>query len=137
MSSHKTGKLVSIPMSDYLSGELLRYKETNPGEMVFETREITNVIVIRYSNHFSKLFKELGIHGFTFHNLRHTFGSLLQSDLGVGAVVVHGMTGHSSLSMLQRYSHTGMDNKKRAIEALTGFVLGMSEKAVLPLVAQA
>ena len=28
-SSHKTGKLVSIPLSDYLEGELLRYKGNN------------------------------------------------------------------------------------------------------------
>ena len=127
-SSHKTGKLVSIPMSDYLSGELLRYKETNPGDRVFETREITNAVVVRYSDHFSTLFKSLGIHNFTFHNLRHTFSSLLQSELGIGAVVVQGMTGHSSLGMLQRYSHTQLDSKKKAIQALTDHVLGMSKK---------
>src|SRR3989304_8398117 len=30
-SSHKTGKLVSIPLSDYLEGELLRHKGNNLG----------------------------------------------------------------------------------------------------------
>jgi integrase len=127
-SSHKTGKLVSIPLSDYLEGELLRHKGNNSGDRVFETREITNTVVVRYSDHFSTLFKSLGIHNFTFHNLRHTFSSLLQGELGIGAVVVQGMTGHSSLGMLQRYSHTQLDSKKKAIQALTNHVLGMSKK---------
>ncbi|MBI2471354.1 MAG: site-specific integrase [Planctomycetes bacterium] len=122
-SSHKTGKLVSIPLSNYLEGELLRYKGNNPDDRVFETREITNAIVVEYSRHFGILFKGLGIQDFTFHNLRHSFSSLLQSELGVGAVVVQGMTGHSSLGMLQKYSHSGIDAKTRAIQALTDHVL--------------
>ena len=122
-SSHKTGKLVSIPLSDYLEGELLRYKGNNSGDRIFETREITKGIVDKCSDHFSKLFKGLGIHDFTFHNLRHTFSSILQGELGIGAVVVQGMTGHSSLGMLQKYSHTGLDNKQRAIQALTDHIL--------------
>lgn len=132
-SSHKTGKLVSIPMSDYLSVELLRYKGNNPGDRVFETREITKGIVDKCSGHFSKLFKGLGIHGFTFHNLRHTFSSILQSELGIGAVVVQGMTGHSSLGMLQKYSHTGLDNKQKAIQALTDHILSKRPGATLAI----
>ena len=114
-------------MSDYLSGELLRYKETNPGDKVFGI----NTVVSKYSTYYSKLFKELGIHDFTFHGLRHTFSSLLQSDLGVGAVVVQGMTGHSSLGMLQKYSHTGLSNKQQAIQSLTDHVLNAEEETIL------
>ena len=132
----KTGKLVTIPFSSYLAEELSRYKELNSGGKIFESREITNAIVIRRSEHFSHLFKGLGIADFTFHNLRHTFSSLLQSELGVGAVVVQGMTGHSSLGMLQKYSHTGLDSKRNAIEKLTSHVLGASEKAAISLVSK-
>lgn len=132
-SSHKIGKLVSIPMSDYLSGELLRWKENNPGDSVFESRLLTRAVTVGYSNHFSKLFKGLGIQDFTFHNLRHTFASLLQSELGIGAVVVQGMTRHSSLGMLQKYSHTGLSNKQHAIQALTNHVLGMNTKPSLSI----
>ena len=101
----------------------MRYKRNNSCDRIFETREITKDVVDKYSEHFSKLFKSLGIHNFTFHNLRHTFSSILQGELGIGAVVVQGMTGHSSLSMLQKYSHTGLDNKQRAIQALTDHIL--------------
>ncbi|NUQ57730.1 MAG: site-specific integrase [Candidatus Paceibacter sp.] len=132
-SSHKIGKLVSIPISDYLSGELLRWKENNSGDRVFESRTLTHVVTVEYSKHFSVLFKQLGIDDFTFHNLRHTFASLLQGELGVGAVVVQGMTGHSSLSMLQKYSHTGLSNKQQAINSLTDYVLGMNSKPSLAI----
>ncbi len=63
----------------------------------------------------------MGIAGFTFHNLRHTFASLMQADLGIGAVT--GMTGHSSLGMLQKYSHTGLAAKQTAIQALNSHVI--------------
>lgn len=132
-SAHKTGKLVSIPLSEYVAGELLRYKENTSGEKVFESRETTPEIVGKYSKYFHNLFKSLGIHGFTFHNLRHTFSSLLQSNLGIGAVVVQGMTGHSSLSMLQKYSHTGLDAKQDAIQALTDHILNAGKEKVLSI----
>lgn len=122
-SSHKTGKMVSIPLSKYLVGELLAWKSANTGNTLFIDGKITKCVVVRYSGYFSKLFRDLGIKNFTFHNLRHTFASILQGELGIGAIVVQGMTGHSSLGMLQKYSHTGMDSKKMAINALTEHVL--------------
>ena len=124
--------MVSIPLSDYLESELLRYKDNNSGDRVFDNKEITKNVVAEYSEHFGKLFKGLGIHDFTFHDLRHTFSSILQGELGIGAVVVQGMTGHSSLGMLQKYSHTGLDNKQKAIESLTEYVMG-SQKTCLAI----
>ncbi|MBM4054415.1 MAG: site-specific integrase [Planctomycetes bacterium] len=132
-SNHKTGKMVSIPISDYLIDELRKWKELNSGDRLFIEGKITQKVIIRYSEHFSQLFKSLGIQGFTFHNLRHSFASILQGELGVGAVVVQGMTGHSSLGMLQKYSHTGMDSKKTAINALTEHVLSKQSKTSLAI----
>ena len=130
----KTGKLVTIPLSSYLASELIGYKEHfTTGDNIFESRETVKGLTDKYSGYFSELFKSLGIFNFTFHSLRHTFSSLLQSELGVGAVVVQGMTGHSSLGMLQRYSHTQLDSKKRAIQALTDHVLTTSKKASLAI----
>lgn len=78
-------------------------------------------MVVEYSTYFSGLFKNMGIHDCTFHNLRHTFAGIMQSDLGIGAVM--GMTDHSSLGMLQKYSHTGLDSKQKAIHALNNHVV--------------
>ncbi len=132
-SNHKTSKLVNIPMSGYLRDELEGYRRHSTGDTVFESREITRDVVIEYSKHFSALFKRLNIQGVTFHTLRHTFSSILQGELGIGAVTVQGMTGHSSLSMLQKYSHTGLDNKRHAIEALTAHVLNSSAKTAFAI----
>ena len=132
-SNHKTGKMVSIPLSDYLIGELQRWKETSTGDRLFVEGKITQKVVSKHSEHFSQLFKSMGIDNFTLHNLRHTFASILQGELGIGAVVVQGMTGHSSLSMLQKYSHTGIDAKKTAINALNDHILNATPKTVLAI----
>ncbi|MCF6159239.1 MAG: site-specific integrase [wastewater metagenome] len=126
-SQGKTGKLIAVPLSDLLAEELTEYKNQydNLGDRVFDNRPVTQSVVARYSNYFSDLFKGMGIYNFTFHNLRHTFSSILQGELGIGAVVVQTMTGHSSLGMLQKYSHSGLDNKQKAIQALTDHVLNM------------
>ncbi len=132
----KTGKFITLPLSSYLAEELQRHKAGCDSYHLFDDRKVNHDLVADYSEYFSKLFKRLGIYNFTFHNLRHTFSSLLQSELGIGAVVVQGMTGHSSLGMLQKYSHTGLDSKRNAIEMLTGHVLGASEKATIPVVSK-
>ncbi len=119
----KTGKTFDIPLSDCLRTALEAYRTHPAGLRVFEDREITHRVVLEYSKRFSGLFKDMGIQEFTFHNLRHTFASIMQSDLGIGAVTVMGMTGHSSLGMLQKYSHTGLDSKQRAIQALNSHVV--------------
>lgn len=131
----KTSKQVTVPLSSYLADELTKYKEGHTEERLFEVKEITNAVVIRYSEYFSKLFKELGIHDFTYHNLRHSFASL-HGDIGTGAIVTQNILGHSKVDMTLRYSHIGLESKKRAVQALTDHVLGMSEKAILPLVIQ-
>jgi hypothetical protein len=43
------------------------------------------------------------------------------------------MTGHSSLSMLQKYSHTGMNNKRTAIQALDSYVSNTGQKVNLAI----
>ncbi|MCF6156623.1 MAG: hypothetical protein E3K36_15625 [Candidatus Brocadia sp.] len=57
-------------------------------EYHFEDREINHDVLLEYSKYFGKLFKQLGISNFTFHNLRHTFASL-QGDLGTGAITLN------------------------------------------------
>ena len=119
----KSGKAFDVPLSDCLRTALEAFRTHPAGSRVFEAREINRKVVLTYSKHFSGLFKDMGIPGFTFHNLRHTFASLMQSDLGIGAVTVMGMTGHSSLGMLQKYSHTGLAAKQTAIQALNTHVV--------------
>lgn len=128
----KTGKLIAMPLSDYLRGELHGYRSNDAADRLFETRDITKAVGKKYSEHFSHLFNGLGMHNFTFHNLRHTFSSL-QAELGTGAVITKDLLGHSTLDMTLRYSHPGLDSKKKAIRVLTDHVLGMGNNAGLAI----
>lgn len=98
--------------------------------------EIAHAIVNQYSNNFGTLFKQLGIHNFTFHNLRHTFASL-QSDTGTDIVTTKELLGHSDITMTLRYSHKQLDIKRNAVERVTEHVLSLNKGKVLPVLSQA
>ena len=57
---------------------------------------------------------------FRFHDLRHTFASRLVQQ-GLPLYEVMHMTGHKSLSMVQRYSHLAPEYQERAIAALNHY----------------
>ena len=58
-----------------------------------------------------------GIEDFRFHNLRHTFASRLVHG-GVPIYNVMHLTGHRSLTMVQRYAHLAPDYQEGAIRVL-------------------
>lgn len=128
----KTGRLVTVPLSVYMIRELDNYKVGCKSNKLFEDRKVDTDVVKEYSKHFSDMFKGLNLHGFTYHCLRHTFASL-QADLGVGTITTMGLLGHSSLDMTLRYSHTGLDSKRQAIEAMTEHVISGAKNDSLPL----
>lgn len=131
----KTGKLVSLPLSNYLAGELMNRKNGITNDRIFEDKPITRTLVNTYSQHFRKVFRNIGINNFSFHCLRHCFASI-SSDTGADIVTTKELLGHSDIAMTMRYSHKQMDVKRNAIERVTNYILGMSKGEVLPLVAQ-
>lgn len=120
----KTGKLLSLPLSDFMVKALADFKSTCATDYLF-IETATRSKILGYSKYFSEMFTRLGLHGVTFHILRHTFCSLLQADLGIGAVVTQHLLGHADLSVTSRYSHAGLDNKRQAIELLSRHVENM------------
>ncbi len=87
----KTGKRLTNPIGDHLLKELAEYKENSKSERLFDSGEVNKKLVIKYSSHFSRLFKKLGIERFTFHNLRHCFSTYL-SDCGSDAFTIQSLT---------------------------------------------
>lgn len=59
---------------------------------------------------------------FTIHGLRHTAATILQKDCQVDMATTMGITGHKTMEMLKRYSHTD-DTAKRAAIAAFGNLL--------------
>lgn len=65
----------------------------------------------------------------SFHSLRHTFVSRL-AERGVSPLVIQSMSGHSTMLMTERYSHIGLDAKRKALgEAVETAVPPMEESA--------
>ncbi len=123
----KTGKLLKIPIADSLFKELVEYRENSENERLFDNGEVNKNLVIKYSIHFSKLFKKLGIERFTFHNLRHCFTTYL-SDCGADAFTTQSLLGHASLSQTAQYTHKRMPAKRNTINGMEKHILGMTEK---------
>jgi len=66
---------------------------------------------------FANARQKAGIDDLRFHDLRHTFASRLVQQ-GVSLYEVMHLTGHKSVSMVQRYAHLAPDFQERAIAAL-------------------
>lgn len=123
----KTGKLISNPMSNFLSQELYEYKQKCTGERLFDDRKVDIHLIREYSEYFSKLFKSLGIDNFTYHNLRHCF-TTFQSDSGADAFTTQSLLGHSSLAQTAKYTHKQIQSKRIAVESMTEHILNISKK---------
>ncbi|MGR3219753.1 MAG: tyrosine-type recombinase/integrase, partial [Candidatus Anammoxibacter sp.] len=124
----KTGKVITTPLSEYLSAELIKFRCDPVGDRVFESNKPITVLVLLASKRFSKLFKSLGIENFTFHNLRHTFASL-HCSVGTDIITTQNLLGHSDVSQTMRYSHSQFESKRNAIDNITDRILGTTGKA--------
>tara|TARA_B100000965_G_scaffold381828_2_gene379637 strand:+ start:1415 stop:2449 length:1035 start_codon:yes stop_codon:yes gene_type:complete len=69
---------------------------------------------------FQRAREKAGLDDVRFHDLRHTFASRLVQQ-GVSLYEVMHLTGHKSVSMVQRYAHLAPDFQETAIAALEAF----------------
>src|SRR6476620_275587 len=69
---------------------------------------------------FSAACREAGITNFTFHDLRHTFGTRL-ADAGVDVVKIKELIGHASIMTTMRYIHATDQGKRGAIVVLSEY----------------
>ena len=66
---------------------------------------------------FQRLIKKAGIEDARFHDLRHTFASLLVMN-GVDLKTVQELLGHSTIIMTMRYSHLAKSHRNKTIKTL-------------------
>ena len=79
--------------------------------------------LIKYSQYvlntsFSKLVKSVGLPGFRFHDLRHTYATMMMKN-GVSPKIVSNILGHSDVSVtLDIYSHPDIESQRLCLEVL-------------------
>ena len=106
----KNNKRRIIPINNFLYQTLLEWKEQSSGEdRLFHIKD--------FKRAWKTALKRAGIENFRFHDLRHTFASYLVMN-GVDLRTVAELLGHSSLRMVQRYSHLSDEHMRRAVEQL-------------------
>ena len=99
----------------------------------YKVRSIKTSLVFQTSNHtmiddhhlrraFRGALKKAGIHGFTFHDLRHTFATRLV-HAGVDLYKVKELLGHKSIVTTQRYAHHYPESLRSSVDVLEGNAL--------------
>jgi len=114
----KNGKIRHIPINDVLYEEfqkLKKSKENKEGFVFVNPKTGKPFKCIKRA--FKKATVKAGIEGLRFHDLRHTFASRL-TEKGVDLITVKDLLGHSTVKVTERYTHSNMNQKRKAVETL-------------------
>jgi excisionase family DNA binding protein len=113
----KGGRDRIVPLNDAAAGVVKAQRKTSHGSHVFPSmkgREFMRTV----DHSFGRACRLAGIVGLRFHDLRHTFATRLIRR-GADIITVQALLGHYSVTVTQRYTHSGADEKRRAVEALS------------------
>lgn len=112
----KSGRVRRVPLPDQAGGALTRLSGrmdfTGPDEFVFTDPALgraLNPVTVR--KRYKQARDAVGARPLRFHDLRHTYGSLLAAA-GVDLVTIKEMMGHSALSTTGRYLHARPANEQ-------------------------
>jgi excisionase family DNA binding protein len=112
----KGGRDRIVPLNDAAAGVIKAQREKSPGSYVFPSTKGKEFM--RTVDHsFRRACRLAGIVGLRFHDLRHTFATRLIRR-GADIITVQALLGHYAVTVTQRYTHSGADEKRRAVEAL-------------------
>jgi integrase len=107
-SSTKSGRVRRVPMPDQAAGALDRLSKrddyTGPGELVFCNALGRPLDGSALRRRFKRARDAAKLRPLRFHDLRHTYGSLLAAA-GVDLVTIQSAMGHSALATTGRYLH--------------------------------
>lgn len=111
-----TSSVRVIPISKQLLEILKRLKQDASCEYVAYSRNGKQLKPRAYQKAFENLLKKLKIKHHGFHSLRHTFATrLLENKIDIKTISE--LMGHSSPTItLNRYVHTNLQNKRKAME---------------------
>ena len=104
----KSGRVRQIPLADHAAGALARVMDrddfTSRGEFVFCNAYGRRLDGSALRRRYIRARDAVGLRPLRWHDLRHTFGSLLVAG-GIDLVSVKDAMGHSQLTTTSRYLH--------------------------------
>jgi integrase len=107
-STTKSGRIRRVPMADQAAAALDRMSRrghyTSPNDLVFCNAFGRPLDGSALRRRYKRAQLAASVRGLRFHDLRHTFGSLLAAN-GVDVVTIQKAMGHSALSTTSRYLH--------------------------------
>lgn len=107
-----------LPMSNQLLSILKELKSISKSDYVIASYKNTSIKIRAYQKSFENLLNKLEIKHYSFHSIRHTFATRLLEN-GVDVKTISELMGHSSPTVtLNRYVHTNIENKRKAINNL-------------------
>ena len=110
----KNDEIRKIPMNQRLTETLEGAKKVSKGDYVFSENGKPYLDV---KTGWWTALEKVGIENFTFHGLRHTFGSRL-GMAGVDIKTIAELMGHKDIKMTMRYSHPTPEHKRKAVKTL-------------------
>ncbi|MFI5004739.1 MAG: tyrosine-type recombinase/integrase [Solirubrobacterales bacterium] len=113
--STKSGRVRRVPLADQAAAALERTSRrehfTSPDELVFCNALGRALDTSALRRRYRRAQAAAGVRPLRFHDLRHTFGSLLAAS-GVDVVTIQKAMGHSTLSTTSRYLHARPASKQ-------------------------
>lgn len=130
------GKIIinrEVPFYEYVFGPLMAYKQVqagsgqpNPQNLLFPTRKGTYTDPRTYPKRVQAVCKRCELQGVNVHALRHTFATRLMEQ-NVPIRIIQNLMGHASIVTTEKYSHVLDDEKRKAIDRMSGFLPGTEE----------
>ena len=114
LSNTKNGNVRHVPLNTAALNVLRLQSRQAQGEYIFHFRGRR---IKRIDNGFEHACRRSGITNLRFHDLRHCFATAL-SEAGCNLVALRDILGHSSMSMVARYSHPGREYQAQVVERI-------------------
>jgi integrase len=117
-SSTKSGRVRRVPLADQAAAALERTSRrerfTAPSDLVFCNAYGRPLDGSALRRRYRRAQTAAGVRPLRFHDLRHTFGSLLAAS-GVDVVTIQKAMGHSALATTSRYLHARPASEQAAV----------------------
>jgi integrase len=116
-ASAKTGRTRYVPLNTEVLKTLKTWRpnDATDDDLVFPGDDGEPMFSLKTA--WGKVAKAAGLHGFTFHDLRHTFASKLV-QAGVDLNTVRELLGHTDIKMTLRYAHLAPEHRAAAVAKL-------------------